>query len=1483
MIIYRKRQLEIPLGLTPVYTNDDTTIHNQSKMVDSSTQNQIITYDRGFTGLDYVRVNPYVLDTKTVDSSTVPQLVGSSVDGLSLVVVNPYVLDEKTVDPSINEVVVNSSADGLEQVTVNPVTSNIDDNITPENIRYGIDILGVEGTLKGGDLQEKTIDSSTVEQTITPDSDYYGLGEVTVNPYVLDTKTVDSSTRAQEITSNEDGLSKVTINPYVLDEKTVDSSTVEQIITSDEDGLSKVTVNPYELDIKAVDSSTVSQTVTSNKDGLAAVIVNPYTLDSKTVDPSTAQVVVNSSADGLEQVTVNPVTSNIDPNILPGNIREGVEILGVQGSMAGGTLEDKTVDSSTVSQTVTPDADVYGLSSVTVNPYVLDSKTVKSSNVQQVVTSSVDGLSSVTVDPYTTQEKTESNTFQNVNSDTQGSTVNVTPDSNIDALSKVTVRKTAIINSKTFDSSTARQSYNTQNSNTYAKGINEIVINPYVLDTKTVDSSTVSQTITSNVDGLAEVTVNPYTLQYKGKELEPTFRDTDTNGAVVRVEPDSSYDGLSAFQYRLPVVLNSKIFDSSTVQQVYDTSAENTYAKGIKEIVINPYVLDTKTVNPSTSQVVVNSSADGLSSVTVNAVTSSIDTNIQAGNIKQGVEILGVQGTFDGGTLQTKTVDSSTVDQTITPDSGNYGLSQVTVNKYTLDSKTVNSSTTMQVVNSSADGLSSVTILPYTLETKNVDASIAPVTVTPVSNGFSSVTVNAVTSSIDPNIVASNIREGVSILGVQGNVVPPTYDVSIYSSIYMASCYFETVYADMNDDCSVKFRGIPYTGSGWQFGVMADGKGTAITCSDVVVQYPWYVFRLDGGVFGTNNSDPSVYSTDIATYEFGIDNGICYIKRDGVTLCDSDRASGYEGSGLGWGIGGVNQGDGNFDAAPAPLYMEYCEFYRNGVLVNKYVPATDASGNIILFDTITKTYAEKQGSGTATLGSYTGEEDQSRLAFTVTPETYQQLIVASPTQPIGAVTVDPVTASIDDDIQPENIREGVSILGVDGTYSPSVEMVPAEYISNENDRSVYIDTGIAPTNNTIFEITMSTANTWWDSWGGWAGCIGGEYHLALFQFNGDRTIDGLYGPNGGSWLYGPGAGGANGDIWSYPHTYRIGGSSSSFADGSSGLATNSTFYYDYDSSIYGVGNVINSTWTEDQRMFVFGASNGEQGAAISQYAPTPMRVYRVRIIKNMQIVYDAVPYYNIQTSNYCLFDRISGKVSESSGTFSGKRVNQVQVTYPLYVQNSGNPTSSSTADSNNTTRGTLVYARNIGIRGTTNNDLEFRCQFELSHTDTNSHYQIICQYGYNPNNNNVMMQFGIEGNRLMLASSDYGTSAAQGLRYLFPGVHLIEVLSTNGDSDKLNIYVDGQFVHTFRPTSYNDNQTNRYMTWFGSYNTSQDYYNMYKGSKIFWIEGVGSDGRLFRYVPIRFQGTWSYYNVQGNNVISAKVADSTHSGRDYLR
>ena len=60
--------------------------------------------------------------------------------------------------------------------------------------------------------------------------------------------------------------------------------------------------------------------------------------------------------------------------------------------------------------------------------------------------------------------------------------------------------------------------------------------------------------------------------------------------------------------------------------------------------------LENKTVTPTTSQqtITAGDGYDGLGTVTVNAVTAAIDAKIAADNIKSGVTILGVTGSYTG-------------------------------------------------------------------------------------------------------------------------------------------------------------------------------------------------------------------------------------------------------------------------------------------------------------------------------------------------------------------------------------------------------------------------------------------------------------------------------------------------------------------------------------------------------------------------------------------------------------------------------------------------------------------------------------------------------------------------------------------------------------------------------------------------------------------------------------------------------------------
>ena len=680
MIIYENEELVIPTGIGPTVNTPTGAVITEKKTV-TITKNGItnVVPGSGFTGLSECNI-----------ITEVPTQINNQK-------VNVEYTDNGTykIHPDINHT-------GIEEVTVQVSTP------LPT-------------------LQTLTVDCSTNAQIIVPDSSFYGLSRVNINPINGQSKTVTSTNVIQTVRPDEgfDALSYVTVAPINGQEKRVSATNQEQTITADLPfyALGSVIVNPIDGQTKVVTPSTREQTITPDLPyyALGNVIVNAAPTEAKTVKSSeTEQVIIPSGNKvGLSSVTIEPYV-----------------------------LDSKTVKSSTSMQTVTSSKD--GLSRVTVEPYVLDSKTIDSSTVRQIVTSDEDGLSSVTVEPYTLESKTVDAGWEDkvvipttadalssvkVNKVSSSIDPNITPNNiklgvsilgvtgQYDPISGITTQTVNV------DSSTNAQKITA----TTADYLAEVNITPYVLDSKTVDASTLSQVITSEYDGLSSVTVNP-------AELSGTYVDVhtlETSDASIASEHEYRYPSGSNIGFS-----NVLLYRFLSKGVSLDASI-NDVTYWPRDVFANP---------PYNYPYAVYKNAR-FSYVKINKVTSNIDNNIQPGNIKSGVSILGVAGTFQGGDLTTMTVNPSTFPVTYSVPEGYYGISQFTVQPYTLQNKTVTPSKSAQQI--TADN-------QY--------------------NGLGTVTVNATTSSVDSNIKSSNIKNGVTILGVTGSVIEAEYD-AIYARL----------------------------------------------------------------------------------------------------------------------------------------------------------------------------------------------------------------------------------------------------------------------------------------------------------------------------------------------------------------------------------------------------------------------------------------------------------------------------------------------------------------------------------------------------------------------------------------------------------------------------------------------------------------------------------------------------------------------------
>lgn len=133
----------------PVFDSSSNTVTHYTPAEDSS--------GNAYFGMGSVTINAPVMETRTIDASYGPLTVIRDIEnyvGLEQININAPVMKSITIEPSKDESIIYNIVDegdvaagyvGIEQVTVPVVTAAIDSNITPENIKSGISIIGVTG------------------------------------------------------------------------------------------------------------------------------------------------------------------------------------------------------------------------------------------------------------------------------------------------------------------------------------------------------------------------------------------------------------------------------------------------------------------------------------------------------------------------------------------------------------------------------------------------------------------------------------------------------------------------------------------------------------------------------------------------------------------------------------------------------------------------------------------------------------------------------------------------------------------------------------------------------------------------------------------------------------------------------------------------------------------------------------------------------------------------------------------------------------------------------------------------------------------------------------------------------------------------------------------------------------------------------------------------------------------------------------------
>lgn len=586
-----------------------------------------ITPDEGYDGLASVTIQAVKLQNVTA-TSTLSASAGSTplnktdetAWGIGTVTMNNIVTEEASFTPDdAGKEVVPTTGQVLSKVTVAPVPIAGGNSATPSLVQQTPTASGgywKTFTVNATPLQDAgTIAPSTSEQN-APELTGGNIGYSTFKVGAIQTETATVKSGASETVENpSEGhyFSSVTVQALNLETKTISELTTETgaIVPGEGyDGIGSLTVSAVKLQNVSVDPTaegTTAQKTDATAWGLGTVTVNAPQLDEAiTVDPTESIQVKTPTGIGYKGFTVNAIQVDSTNNSATPTLEEQVK-----NPTAGQYFKQFTVEATPLSDAldITP-----------------------SETQQEFNPSGTLGYKGATVQAIkvaTNNSATPTLEQQVISPDGGG------------YFKQFTVQATPLAEAQTFTPNDETQ--------TAVLGDGNIGIKGATVNAVPVDSTT--NTYTPTADG---ATVNATEGQYY-------------KSFVIAPVPTEQRTVVPADEEQVLVPTEGKFFDKVTVQADSDAT------------------LQTKTVTPTATQQVVtpDEGYSGLSSVTVagapldeaitvqsgtedvqhtptglgyKGVTVTGDADLVAQNIKEGVEILGVTGTYAGGEAGTSEV-----------------------------------------------------------------------------------------------------------------------------------------------------------------------------------------------------------------------------------------------------------------------------------------------------------------------------------------------------------------------------------------------------------------------------------------------------------------------------------------------------------------------------------------------------------------------------------------------------------------------------------------------------------------------------------------------------------------------------------------------------------------------------------------------------------------------------------------------------------
>ena len=358
--------LEIGLGF--IYTKNQDLVSYD--VYDFITGNTVI-------GLSINGNNYYITDNNPITSDKVLNGYQVYTKGYQPITGTMPNNGDVTIAPTTSEQVKEKGY--YNSLKVSAVTSAIDSNITPENIKKDVSILGVTGTLESG---IDTSDANATANDIAINKTAYVNGQKITGtlPLFPNTRTFTVSNAGVTNNTEDSTLDLTTINTtkQILDSNVSMNFNADYSDVATAIGLTaeKIKAGETILGVEGtagtggIDTSDATATV---KDILAGktAYVDGEKLEGTMANNGDLVITPNTdeqdhSAGYYNSIQVRPVTSSVDTNIKAENIKSGISILGVSGSLVELNGHELEVTPATVQKVIEPEENYNAITRVTV-------------------------------------------------------------------------------------------------------------------------------------------------------------------------------------------------------------------------------------------------------------------------------------------------------------------------------------------------------------------------------------------------------------------------------------------------------------------------------------------------------------------------------------------------------------------------------------------------------------------------------------------------------------------------------------------------------------------------------------------------------------------------------------------------------------------------------------------------------------------------------------------------------------------------------------------------------------------------------------------------------------------------------------------------------------------------------------------------------------------------------------------------------------